>query len=139
MLNMTYTINQSNEHQIIEHFEKCEAVFYERLKSRVDIVEHSKKLYEKSTRYEAWNDNGGNTLIELIAAYVNNEWVYITNVSVAECYKRNGIGTKLMNMLITDNRNKIFKLEVDLYNDNAIRFYKKFNFKAISLNMSALL
>lgn len=42
-----------------------------------------------------------------------------------------------MNMLITDNRNKIFKLEVDLYNDNAIRFYKKFNFKAISLNMSA--
>lgn len=59
MLNITYTINQSNEHQIIEHFEKCEAVFYERLKSRVDIVEHSKKLYEKSTRYEAWNDNGG--------------------------------------------------------------------------------
>lgn len=138
---MTYTVNQSNEHQIIEHFEKCEAVFYERLKSRVDIVEHSKKLYEKSTRYEAWNDNGGggNTLIGLIAAYVNNEWVYITNVSVAECYKHNGIGTKLMNMLITDNRNKIFKLEVDLYNDNAIRFYKKFNFKAISLNMSALL
>ena len=56
---MTYTINQSNEYDIIEHFESCESVFYESLKKRVNIIEHSKKLYEKSTRYEAWSENGG--------------------------------------------------------------------------------
>ena len=40
-----------------------------------------------------------------------------------------------MNMLIENNQNKIFELEVDLYNKNAIRFYTKFNFKAMSLKM----
>ena len=40
-----------------------------------------------------------------------------------------------MNMLIADNPNKIFELEVDLYNDNAIRFYKKFDFETISFKM----
>ena len=134
---MTYTINQSNEYDIIKHFESCESVFYESLKKRVDIVEHSKKLYEKSTRYEAWSENGGggDTLVGLLATYINSKWVYITNVSVCEQYKRNGIGTKLMNMLIADNPNKIFELEVDLYNDNAIRFYKKFDFETISFKM----
>lgn len=64
---MTYTINQSNERQIVEHFKSCESVFYENLKKRVDIVEHSKKLYTKATRFEAWNTDinggGGNTLL----------------------------------------------------------------------------
>ena len=78
---------------------------------------------------------GGDTLVGLLATYINSKWVYITNVSVCEQYKRNGIGTKLMNMLIADNPNKIFELEVDLYNDNAIRFYKKFDFETISFKM----
>lgn len=78
---------------------------------------------------------GGGQLIGLIAAYENTEWVYITNVSVIEQYKCNGIGTNLMNMLIENNQNKIFELEVDLHNKNAIRFYTKFNFKAISFKM----
>lgn len=40
-----------------------------------------------------------------------------------------------MNMLIENNQNKIFELEVDLHNKNAIRFYTKFNFEAISFKM----
>lgn len=134
---MTYTINQSNECHIIEHFESCESVFYESLKNRVNIIEHSKKLYEKAIRYEAWDNvvGGGNALVGLLATYVNSQWVYITNISIAESYKRNGIGTKLMNMLLTDNPNKIFELEVDLYNENAIRFYKKFGFETTSFKM----
>ena len=78
---------------------------------------------------------GENALVGLLATYVNSKWVYITNVSVTEPYKRNGIGTKLMNMLLIDNPNKIFELEVDLYNENAIRFYKKFGFETTSFKM----
>lgn len=43
-----------------------------------------------------------------------------------------------MNMLMTDNPNKIFELEVDLYNENAMRFYKKFGFETISFKMKRL-
>ena len=84
------------------------------------------------------NDN------EIIGYYDNNilvgfliykklyEVIDLEYIVVDPIYRRNGIGSILMDSLIKMNFEKIM-LEVNVTNKSAIKLYKKFNFKNINI------
>ena len=129
MNNIEYKINKSDENDIIKHFNNCDKFFLETLKNRVNIVEYSKKIFEKATRFEAWNNKD---LIGLVAIYLNGENGYVTNLSVSEKTTRQGIASNLFKQCInTLTQLTTIELEVLEGNNAALSFYKKYNFEPI--------
>jgi hypothetical protein len=78
-MSVVYSINKSSELEIKKHLISVSKNFVPELDSYVNIEEYSKKLFEKSTRIEAYS---GENLIGLIAIYLNNSDSFITNYSV---------------------------------------------------------
>lgn len=66
--------------------------------------------------------------IQILSLY---ETLEIVNIAVSEEYKRQGIGTKLIDFVINKFNPEHILLEVSMSNENAINFYKKNNFIAI--------
>ena len=127
-----YSLNKSSLNQIKTHLEKCSEHFIPPLNKSVDINNYSKKIEEKSIRFEAWQEN---ELIGFIAVYIDNpEFNFITNVSVLQKFKREGIASKLINRCIDyslKSNKKSIKLEVWKSNEKALSFYHKHNFKIV--------
>jgi ribosomal protein S18 acetylase RimI-like enzyme len=125
-----FTVNKSNESDLLTHFWNVDNYFLPPLSSYVNLSDYSNKLFQKAERIECWYQG---QLIGLIAFYNNFEksLSFITNVSVLKCYSGNGISNKLMLDTFEFLRNKeISKIElyVDKQNIRAINFYSKFNF-----------
>jgi ribosomal protein S18 acetylase RimI-like enzyme len=125
-----YKINTATEKDICAHLKECNSNFKPSLSERIDIDEYSKKIFDKSITFEAWQNN---ILAGTIAAYFNkaNQSAFITNVSVLKNFMGLGIASELLKMCIeytTKNNIKEIKLEVNQKNDHAINFYKKFYF-----------
>ena len=68
MGSVIYSVNESNEAEVLEHLRLCEMDFVPPLTDRVDLNEYAKKLIDKSIRYEAKTDSH---LVGLVAAYIN--------------------------------------------------------------------
>jgi ribosomal protein S18 acetylase RimI-like enzyme len=140
MNHITYTFNNSSESNIIEHLNKCDDFFIQKLSEKVNINEYSKKIYDNAMRLEAWNDKN---LVGLIAFYENKKdrFMFITNVSIDIDFVGKGIAKKLMSSLIDifnqEEYDSIY-LEVDINNIKAIQLYKKFNFFIESQNNNNL-
>jgi ribosomal protein S18 acetylase RimI-like enzyme len=127
---ISYKVNTASEKEIHSHLSESNSSFIPPLSERVNILDYSKKLFERSVTFEAWADN---KLIGLIAAYFDKETnnSFITNVSVAKAYGNLGIAGNLLNMCIdhlTENKGNEIQLEVHKENLPAISFYTKFNF-----------
>jgi len=126
-----YKIKKATEAELSFHLKKCNDNFYPKLDERVNLKEYSKKLFEKSVTFEAWE---GPVLIGLVAAYLNdveNHLGYITNVSVLTDYLRTGIAAELMNICVGYAEEQNFKeIKLEVYKDNvpAIELYKRFKF-----------
>ena len=71
-----YTTNTSSVDIIYDHLFNCRDLFIPNLDSYVNIKEYSQKLFDKSYRFEAFDND---KLVGLICLYPNN---FITNVSV---------------------------------------------------------
>jgi len=125
-----YNINESSIEMIRQHLNECSESFIPALTTYVDIDKYSKKIFEKSLRFEAYNDK---KLVGLIAVYLNEDknTSFITNVSVDSRYRNLYISKTLMSICL-----KVLKLmgcgsvELEVYKENstAINFYKKNNF-----------
>jgi len=132
-----YKIKKATEAELSFHLKKCNDNFYPKLDERVNLKEYSKKLFEKSVTFEAWE---GPVLIGLVAAYLNdveNHLGYITNVSVLTDYLRTGIAAELMNICVgyaKEQNIKEIKLEVHKDNAPAIKLYKRFKFDEVGKN-----
>lgn len=123
-------INRSSLNQIYSHLLVCSTSFIPNLCSYIDIDEYSKKIFEKSLRFELIIDD---VLIGLLAVYHNSkeESFFISNLSVVDSYKGKGLGQKLL--LSCKNECKklnyeLIKLEVYKKNYKAVGFYKKNGF-----------
>ena len=128
---LKFCINRADEISLATHLSCCDAAFVPPLSKRVDINAYSKKLTEKSLRFEAWHDD---LLVGALAIYCNNiqnHTAFITNVSVLPSWQSHKIATHLMadclNYFITKEFSTI-ELEVDHRNDAAIALYEKFGF-----------
>lgn len=128
MTEIKYTINRSNLDDILKHLSECSDSFVPKLSSYINLSDYSNKIYEKSFRFEAFIDN---ELIGLIAAYINSEWIYITNVSVLPKFQNLKVADSLMKECIKKCQNlSINKLLLDVRKENlkAFNFYKKRGF-----------
>ncbi len=131
---LTYKIKTATEDVILTHLKECNYDFIPPLSDRVDLQEYSKKIFERSVTFEAWEKQ---ILVGLISGYFNNtikKIGYITNVSLMKKYMGLGIATKLLSMCINytmQNNYKIIHLEVSKNNNRAIHLYEKFGFRII--------
>jgi ribosomal protein S18 acetylase RimI-like enzyme len=133
MNNIIYRINSSIQSEIRSHLELCSDEFNPPLNSYINIKKYSTKIFEKTTRFEAYHNE---KLVGLIAVYLNKEEKYgfITNVSLESKFHNIGISKKLLEKCIKYNleiKSKKLILEVYKINIKAISFYTKNGFKII--------
>lgn len=130
-MNIVYTENKSEVAHVLKHLIGCSPQFNPPLDQTTNIYEYAEKIAQKSHRFEAWHQN---TLVGLIAAYINNDdtrIAYITNVSVDQHYVRLGIARTLLENCIKSVAKHKFNeihLEVGATNIAAINLYKDFDF-----------
>lgn len=138
MTAIKYKINTASESDVHLHLSNCSQDFEPPLDKKVDILEYSKKIAERSTTFEAWAENN---LVGLVAAYLNDQQSgkgFITSVSTLKEYLGNGIASKLVaNCLEYANESNFseINLEVNANNQKAIKLYEKFNFTQTDLNL----
>lgn len=134
---MIFHLNTSITEQIVTHLKKCDTLFVPNLSSYVDIESYAEKLFDKAVRIECFEED---ELLALLAFYVNldNNFCFITNVSVDEKLKGKKIGDSLLFELdkyCLENSIKQIQLEVRKENSKAINFYKKHNFALLKENI----
>lgn len=141
MNNTHYNINTAAEIAIEQHLKKCSTSFIPPLDSYVHITTYASKIYEKSVRFEAYNED---ELIGLIAMYENDvsKTGYITNVSVDPDYIGGAHGRSLLQNCIQYSLDKGYRkvmLEVSKDNERAIKFYTKYGFKQTDTKLNNLI
>jgi len=128
---LSFRIKTATEKDILEHLTECNNTFIPILSERLNLSQYANKIFEKSITFEAWEKDN---LIGLIAAYFNdyeNRKGFITNVSLIKSYLGRGIASVLLKNCVKyakQNNFNIILLEVNIYNEPAIRLYKKFGF-----------
>jgi 2-polyprenyl-3-methyl-5-hydroxy-6-metoxy-1,4-benzoquinol methylase len=132
-MNIEYKINNSTTEDILKHLDKCSKFFIPELKTYVNILDYSNKIFNKSVRFEAYDNED---LIGLLALYINEEdkSTFITNLSVDISYQKTGVSKKLLENCKNFNVHQKYDfilLEVFKNNINAINFYEKNNFKIL--------
>lgn len=70
-------------------------------------------------------------IVGFIEYLKNYETIDIINIAVLEEFRRDGIGSKLIDYLIENNDIEHIMLEVRKSNENAIKFYEKNGFKVL--------
>ena len=129
MTDIKFTFNESKLDEIYQHLFDCSDSFVPKLSSYVNLDEYSSKIYQKSFRIEAFNNN---KLVGLIAVYINTNSLYITNVSVLPDFQNLKIADKIMKKCIEKCQElSITKLILEVRKENikALSFYNKRGFK----------
>lgn len=141
MSGINYKIKTATTKDIFVHLSECNQDFIPPLTDRVNIEEYSRKLFEKSETFEAWDEH---SLVGLLAAYFNDSSGYsafITSVSVLKGFIYRGIASDLLKMCVEFANKKSFKeirLEVNKKNIKAIGLYRKFGFSIYEPNNDIL-
>lgn len=128
-LNIKYSKNNSNYIDILNHLQRSNHLFKPVLSSYINLDEYSLKLYERSTRFEIFNDT---YLIGLLAIYNRFNECFISNFSLEESFIGHGLSNHLMLNFLEDSKIKKVKsisLEVFKINQRAVNFYNKHGFK----------
>jgi len=134
---MIYTkINWSLEEEIYNYLIEVDSLLMPPLSSKenFDIRDYAKKIYDNAITFEAYE---GNVLVGLIAAYFHKEeenFVYLTSVSVKKEYQNMGIAFRLLHQCVLKAEIEDFaEINLITHKDNhrAIAFYKKFGFEII--------
>lgn len=141
MATITYKKQTASAEEIYFHLKKCNDNFIPPLEKKVNLLDYSKKIADKSVTFEAWDES---SLAGLIAAYLNDSETkkgFITNVTTVKEYQGKGIASQLMKMCIDYSRNSLIKviaLEVAVGNADAIQLYKKNGFKEVEVKNGML-
>lgn len=140
-LDVAYRVNQASPAEIAAHLLRCDHAFYPALSARVDIPTYARKIYDRSARFEAWQDNH---LVGLVAAYDNDpegQSAFVTSVSVLPTHQGRGIAAVLMRSCIDHVRRLSLvriKLEVDQRSAPAIALYRSLGFTTDRTHGTAL-
>lgn len=131
-----YKIKSANENEIYLHLIKCSDNFLPLLSEKINIREYSKKLFQKSVTFEAWDHKD---LIGCVASYFNEAELsgFITNVSIIKEFMGRGIASILINQCVEYAKgikiNEVL-LEVNVASTDAIHLYKKIGFTDLNKN-----
>jgi len=129
-MDITYQINIINSYnEILNIITQYNNVFEPSLSDRgINLVEYSKKLYEKSIFIGMYSKN--KFCIGFAAFYVNYETKksYLALFAIEKKYRHLGLGKELFNKFLSISKEKgmnEIELEVSKNNIEAINFYKK--------------
>ena len=125
MPDLIYKQDTADHSDVAAHLESCDTQFLQELFARVDPDSYIAKILTNATRHEAWSEG---KLVGLLAVYKNDQYYFITNVSVSRDFVKQGIATKLIHECIRDRGNNEIRLEVSKENHAAANLYKKFGF-----------
>jgi len=123
--------NTANKSDIEVYFNSLSEEFIEQLKQSVIITDYIEKFIRNAVLYEFWKDN---ILIGLAVVYENrgiDNPAYLTNLSVSKGQTGKGVGSKLVQFMISKLKQKGFSeliLEVIKDNNIALNLYAKFGF-----------
>ena len=123
--------NTANLKDIEIHFNSLNQDFIKELELRICLDDYFSKIIQHATLYEFWQDD---RLTGFAAVYENrgiNQPAYLTNISIVESQGGKGIGSELLQFVISGLKEKEFMefdLEVKKNNDVALGLYKKFGF-----------
>lgn len=121
---ISYCHNGSTRDEIRGHLEIMSPYFQPPLAGRCSIRDYSLKLFTHAQREEAYCDD---SLIGLVAYYINGKYAYVSNVSVLPEYSGKGIASILLNKmestLIGFGVGFVSMETAD--NDQSIAFYRK--------------
>lgn len=127
-MEIIYRDNSADHTAIFKHLHSCGEDFLHELKRRVDLDTYIEKLLASAHRFEAWSEN---EMVGFLAIYLNPQenFDFITNISVSEQCQKRGIASKLLTMAIAKSANSEIRLEVIKDNTGAIAFYEQAGFK----------
>ena len=97
-------INTISREQLYKHFLLCNTSL-----DSINLHQHVDKLYMYSTIFEAWD---ANIIAGICNCYLNNYEqgiAYISHIEIHKEYKRMGIGSKILNSVVTIAKSKGFK------------------------------
>ena len=123
---------------MIKELENEKKLIHELENSFNEVISDIKKdlLNNPFSRYIVYIDN--DKILGFINYYLMYDRIEIANFNVLEKYQNNGIGNKLLDYLISNYKDKVnnITLEVRCDNNKAIYLYKKYGFieKAIRKN-----
>ena len=141
-MTLIYRVKTATREEFQAHLKECDRNFKPPLSSRVDLLNYSRKIFDESVSFEAWDDN---LLVGMINAYFNdtgNRIGYITNVSILKQYMGKGIASRLLEMCSKHARRHNFiklRLEVSRHNVPAKKLYALSGFKTIIESGDSLL
>jgi ribosomal protein S18 acetylase RimI-like enzyme len=134
-MTVSYTANVATVDQLSDHLRRCDDAYVPPLSERVRIEDYARKLAERATRLEAWNEGA---LIGLVAAYLPSGAdapVYISDVSVVPEQRGRHIASALLTECAALARHHAvdrLRLEVHRRNEPAIGLYEANGFHAIA-------
>ena len=128
MFEIIYKENTAKHDDIILHLKSCDMQFMEELFARVNPDQYVAKILTNASLHEAWH---GDRLIGLLAVYKNDQYYFITNVSISQDFVKRGIASSLIEGCIKNRGQNEVRLEVSKTNDAAANLYKKFGFVEI--------
>jgi ribosomal protein S18 acetylase RimI-like enzyme len=126
-----FTVNRADLNKLLTHLRLCDSAFTPPLRSRVDIGDYTKKIFENAVRFERLHES---VLVGLIAVYCNDPMktrAFITSVSVLPSFQRNGLAADLMANCLDYLRKEGYssvELEVDKRSRTAIALYRRHGF-----------
>lgn len=131
---ITYRVKKLKKVEIFNYLKSIDQYLTPKLSSRVDLRMYSGKLYKNAVFFCACDIN---MIVGIISCYLN-DYVgnrgYISSFSVLEPYRRRGIATNLLKILI-DYAYAIGVKEISLrvyrFNKSAIIFYEKNKFQRV--------
>lgn len=138
--NITFREKTASTDQIYAHLCDCNRSYEPPLNEKVDILEYSNKLFEKSVTFEAWSSK---SVIGLLAAYLDDagDFGYISNVSVTAAFRGKGIAKILLEMCLNRAREKNIRemrLEVSKESSQAVKLYERFGFREYQVSGNSI-
>lgn len=112
------------------HLKACDALFPTALSERIDLHEYARKLHDRATSFELWDDD---QLIGLLAAYFDTDVAFISHICVLPEAPK-GSGHDLLIRLLDEaawQQKQLIRLHVETTNTHAISFYGKHGFIGI--------
>ncbi|MDR3249701.1 MAG: ribosomal protein S18-alanine N-acetyltransferase [Mycoplasmataceae bacterium] len=99
--------------------------------NNVYTIDQLKKMFN-SRDYKMFSMFNGKELCGYSILHITDK-IDLEKICIDKKYQRHGLGTLLLNKIFDKYKNKKVILEVNKKNINAINFYKKNNFKQISI------
>lgn len=127
-----------SQSDIAETLFQCREDFYNQDFNNIDLIETLSFKFSKYAKVVRFVDE--HNILGFAAYYINNtetRIAFLSMIIISNKYQGLGLGTELLNYIQSDCKNEkmeYLRLEVDLKNTNAIRFYTRNSFLEESRN-----